>query len=141
MRLRDQMSRPRLGTVASVLLLASCAKQGGFRFTAPINVGQTAAFVQLPLSVAVYGRTRSPNLADLRVVDGRGERVPFAILAPRVAEPLSIEQQRDAVLYPLPERPAGGGEWRSPVEVTVQGDRISVTRRNGRDSPATKAFR
>ena len=131
MRLRDGLSLPILRFTVVVSLVASCAKEGSFRFNAPITVDQPAAFVQLPLSAAVYGRTRSPDLTDLRILDGRGDRVPFAVLAPRVAEPLSIEQQRDAVLYQLPERPAAGGAWQSPVEVTVQGDRISVTRRDG----------
>ena len=87
-----------------------------------------APFVQLPLSAGVYGRSVQPDLQDVRVVDARGERVPFAILAPRMAEEERIERRRDAVLYPLPATPTAGGGWRSPVEVTVQGDRISVKR-------------
>ena len=105
-----------------------CGKDPGFRFTAPINVDRPGPFVQLPLPVGAYSRSLQPDLEDLRILDARGERVPFAILAPRMAQTESIEQRRDAVLYPLPATPTAAG-WQSPVEVTVQGDRISVKRR------------
>ena len=41
------------------------------------------------------------------------------------------EQVREASLYPLPARPTAGGVWASPVDVVVEGDRISVRRRGG----------
>jgi hypothetical protein len=110
---------------------AAGADETAYRFSAPISVDQPAAFVQLPLPASAYGRSRQAELLDLRVVDARGERVPFAVLVPRGAEPQTSEQQRDAVLYPLPPKPAAGGAWPSPVEVTVQGDRISVKRVGG----------
>ena len=81
--------------------LLACGSDPGFRFNAPITVDQPAPFVQLPLSVNVYGRSVQPDLQDLRVVDAGGERVPFAILAPRMAEEERIERRRDAVLYPV----------------------------------------
>ena len=54
--------------------------------------------------------------------------MPFALLAPRAAEAQDVEQQREAALYALPRRPAAGQPWPSPVEVVVQGERISVKR-------------
>ena len=84
--------------------------------------------MQLPLPPAAYGRSASAGLADLRIVDARGERVPFAVLAPRQPEVRTTEQQRDATLYPLPAKPAADGTWAAPVEVTLDGDRISVKR-------------
>lgn len=104
------------------------ADEVAYRFQAPITVEQPAAFVQLPLPASAYARSLSAGLNDLRVVDAAGERVPFALLMPRADESQRIEQQRDAMLYALPAKPAAGGAWASPVEVTVQGERISVKR-------------
>jgi hypothetical protein len=112
-----------LGAAAAV-----SAEEPAYRYQAPISVEKTAAFVQLPLPASAYGRSLGVNLSDMRIVDARGERVPFAVLAPRVAEAQSVEQQRDAALYPLPAKPAANGVWASPVEVTLQGERISVKR-------------
>lgn len=104
------------------------ADEPAFRFTAPISVSAPGAFVQLPLPATAYGRSASADLADLRIVDARGERVPFAVLAPRQPEAQTTEQQRDATLYPLPARPAADGTWPAPVDITIDGDRISVKR-------------
>ncbi len=122
------------GLVVGSLLgqaLAAVGAEPAFRYSAPIAVQQPAAFVQLPLPASAYGRSRQAGLQDLRVVDARGERVPFALLVPRAAEAQNVEQQRDAVLYPLPRRPTAGKPWPSPVEVVVQGERISVKRLGG----------
>ena len=71
----------------------------------------------------------SPALQDLRVVDARGERVPFAVLAPRAAESQSrSSSSATPCCTRCRARPAAGRDWRSPVEVMVQGDRISVKR-------------
>jgi Protein of unknown function (DUF3999) len=70
------------------------ADEPAFRFTAPISVSAPGAFVQLPLPATAYGRSASTDLADLRIVDARGERVPFAVLAPRQPETQTTEQQR-----------------------------------------------
>ena len=107
---------------------AAQAEEPAYRFNAPIAVDKPAAFVQLPLPASAYGRSQQAGLQDLRIVDAKGERVPFAILEPRLPEQKSSEQARDALLYPLPARPSPSGVWASPLEVTVQGDRISVKR-------------
>src|SRR4029453_17689340 len=38
------------------------------------------------------------------------------------------ERPREAAPFPLPRRPAGNAAWPSPVEVSVDGDRITVRR-------------
>ena len=131
MRALERHAAIALCGVAIAVAQPALADEPAFRFQAPITVEQSAAFVQLPLPASAYARSLSSSLNDLRVVDARGERVPFALLAPRAAESQRIEQQRDAVLYPLPAKPAAGGVWASPVEVTVQGERISVKRVGG----------
>ena len=120
------MRRLELGCVLLGLAVSAGAVEPAFRYRAPITVQQPAAFVQLPLPASAYGRSLQAGLDDLRVVDSRGERVPFALLAPRASLTQDVEQQRDAVLYPLPRKPAAGQPWASPVEVVVQGERISV---------------
>jgi hypothetical protein len=126
--------RPSEGVVSLLLALVApgvlaTQEEPLFRHRAPIVVEQSAPFVKLPLPASAYAHSIRTGLQDLRVVDIRGERVPFALLAPRADEMLVGEQQRDAVLYPLPPRPAGSAAWPSPVDVFVEGDRITVRRR------------
>jgi Protein of unknown function (DUF3999) len=113
---------------ALIVVAANAGEEPAFRYSAPITVSSPGAFVQLPLPASAYGRSASANLADLRVVDARGERVPFAVLAPRQPRAQTTEQQRDATLYPLPAKPAADGTWASPIDITIDGDRINVTR-------------
>jgi len=135
---------PRLEACAAAGLMA-CAMAAGaaaddaasHRYQAAIVVERPAAFVQLPLPASAYARSQRVGLQDLRIVDARGARVPFAVLPPRSPEAQSVEQQHDAVLYPLPPKPASG-DWIAPVDVKVQGDRITVTRR-GRPADGARA--
>jgi hypothetical protein len=121
------------------ILVAGCgvllaADPAPFRFRAPIDVREPAPFVELALPPTVYANVEQAGLADLRVVDSRGERVPFALLAARSSQ-RDRQVGREARLYPLPARPRADGVWPAPVEVVVEGDRIQV-RRTG---PATAA--
>ena len=102
------------------------AEDAAYRFNAAIQIQQAAPFMRLALPASAYGRSEQSDLRDLRIVDASGERVPFALLAPRAAHTEVQEQTRDAALYALPPRPAAGKAWPSPLEVTVQGERISV---------------
>jgi uncharacterized protein DUF3999 len=107
------------------------------RYGAPITILQAAPFVELALPPSAYAYSMQAGLRDLRLVDAHGERVPFALLAPAAA-PTASERLREAALYPLPPRPVDGSAWRSPVDVTVEGDRISVHRAaaaNGEPNP------
>jgi hypothetical protein len=116
--------------------VANAADEPAFRHEAPITVSSPGAFVKLPLPATAYGRSSSANLADLRIVDARGERVPFAVLPPRQPEALTTERQRDATLYPLPAKPAADGTWAAPIEVTIDGDRLNVKRLAGATTAA-----
>jgi len=75
-----------LAALAAVANAANAADEPAFRYSAPITVTAPGPFVQLPLTPGAYGRSASAGLADLRVVDARGERVPFALLEPRRPE-------------------------------------------------------
>src|SRR3954454_20677453 len=63
--------------------LASAADPAPYRYRAPIVVESPAPFVELALPPAAYGHVEQDDLRDLRVVDARGERVPFAVLPSR----------------------------------------------------------
>jgi hypothetical protein len=112
---------------------AAAAEPRPYRHAAPIVVEQPAPFVQLALPPTAYGRVEQGDLRDLRIVDARGERVPFAVLPARASVHTS-EQVREATLYPLPARPSASGTWPSPVDVVVDGDRIRGHRHGG-DAP------
>ncbi|MEO5845839.1 MAG: DUF3999 family protein [Caldimonas sp.] len=116
------------------------AEPAPYRFQAPIAIEAAAPFVQIALPAAAYGRVEQDDLRDLRIVDARGERVPFAVLPPLATVQLN-ERVREANLYPLPARPAADGAWPSPVDVVVEGDRISVRRRGGGEPAAAAAPR
>ena len=132
----------RFGGLAAIVAAGALSSAGTaaatepqpYRYDAPIEIAKPAPFVELALPPAAYAHALQPELRDLRVVDARGERVPFTLLAPP-APTATSDRVREATLYPLPPRPAGGRAWPSPVEVTVEGDRISV-RRSG--APATR---
>jgi hypothetical protein len=108
-------------------LAASPAEPQPHRYAAPITIARPAPFLEMALPPATYAHAARPDLGDLRIVDAAGGRVPFALLDP-VPGPSRSERLREAILFPLPPRPAGNAAWPSPVEVVVQGDRISVRR-------------
>ncbi|MCI4429917.1 MAG: DUF3999 domain-containing protein [Burkholderiales bacterium] len=128
---------------ASICLAASAfataaadADDAAYRFSAPIEVQRGAPFIRIALPASAYAHTEQADLRDLRVLDAAGERVPFALLAPRAAKSELQEQARDAAIYALPPLPARGQAWPSPLEVTLQGDRISVRPKRGLPSAA-----
>lgn len=117
-----------LGSSSAMAADEPAAKAPALRFSAPVVVSQSAPFVQLPLPVSVYARSLQPGLADLRLLDSAGQRVPFALLAPRDDAQQTREQLQPAALYPLPAGPVSAGVPAS-LELTVQGDRISLKQR------------
>lgn len=138
MRWPEPVASAALALAAALPLPASGATdEPPRRFVATIVVERAAPLVRLPLPAAAYAHSRQPGLADLRIVDADGERVPFALLPPRPPELGSNETRRAATLYPLPARPLPGGDWLSPLELSVQGDRISVKRRGGPVAPGS----
>jgi hypothetical protein len=149
MRLRDvddrcwvacAARRLAVGLIASAMSAAALATgEPAYRFEAPIAVQRMAPFIELVLPVEAYARSRQNGvetigIRDLRIADARGERVPFAWLAPRADETQTRETLREARLYPLPARPAADGTWRAPIDLVIEGDRLSVRRAARRDA-------
>ena len=126
----------RLETALALLLCTTAwAADPALRWQAPVEVQQAANFVVLPLPASAYGHSQSPGLADLRVVDATGQRVPFAWLPQPPAE--ARELLRATTAYPLPRRASSTATLASPVEVLVQADQSIRVRRLG--GPAPKA--
>lgn len=136
MQLPD-LCRLRFASASICLVASACATaaaavdDAAYRFSAPIEVQRSAPFIRIALPASAYARAEQTDLRDLRVVDAAGERVPFALLAPRAAKSELQEQSRDATIYALPPLPAAGQAWPSPLEVTLQGERISVRPKRG----------
>ncbi len=117
--------------IAPALHAAHAAEpaQPAFRYSAAITVPSPAAFVQLALPASTYTHSQQPGLADLRIVDAQGQRVPHAVLPAPDKPARAAEQLRAATLYALPARATPGQALASPVDVLVQGDRITVRRK------------
>jgi hypothetical protein len=132
------MRRVDVALTAALLPLAAAtgapaapSDEPALRYSAPIRIEQPAPFVRLPLAPAALAHAQAPGLADLRIVDARGERVPFALLTPPAQ---AFEQTRDARLYALPPLPAGTTDG-AALSIDIVGDRIRV-QRNGVALPA-----
>lgn len=106
---------------------AGAAERADFRYSAAVTVQRSAAFVELALPPAAYVHSAAPELADLRLFDAAGARVPYAWL-PVPAPPPAEERLKDAALYALPPRPTPGAGIGLPVEVRIEGERILVRR-------------
>lgn len=129
------MRRQTLALTFAMLAGAAAAAEQPHRQRAPITVTQPGSFVQLDLPPSTWAHSRQPGLADLRLLDARGDRVPFALLPAREPRAVDEELLRPATLYPLPPRRAPGAALTAPVEVLVQGEQIRV-RRLGPTPPA-----
>src|SRR5438309_12102237 len=53
------------------------------RYRATIEIARPAPFVELALPASAYAKSESPGLDDLRIVDARNARIPYAFLPPR----------------------------------------------------------
>jgi len=127
------------GTVSSAGAAGTADDTALLRHRAPIVIEQPAALVRLPLPIEAYARSLKGPLADLRVVDARDRRVPFALLEPRADEVTTSERWHDARLYPLPPRPAGG-TWAAPVDLKVDPDgRVTLRTRGGKPADTARS--
>ncbi|UXH80365.1 DUF3999 domain-containing protein [Roseateles amylovorans] len=115
---------------------AAPASAPALRWQAAVTLQQEGSFIALPLPPSAYAHSLSPGLADLRVVDAAGQRVPYAWLPQPEGAPRSEESLRATTAYPLPRRTAPDAALQSPVEVLVQGDRLRVRRLGGGDTLA-----
>lgn len=119
------------GLIALLLAAPLTAAEPALRWQAPIEVQRSASFIVLPLPAGAYAHSLTPGLADLRLVDAAGQRVPFAWLPQRPAQTQRQEDLRPAAAYPLPRRASPSAALAPPVEVLVQSDQSIRVRRLG----------
>ena len=123
---------------ASVTALAQAVDAPALRYAAPVAVTSPGAFVRLPLPPEVYARSRDGALADLRVVDASGARVPFALLRARPDE-LGYDDVRLPVsIYPLPPQ-AAVGTLPAHMELRIDGGQLLLRSQPGAPRPAAAA--
>lgn len=134
--------RPELRLVFLIALpacaLAQAVDAPNLRYAAPLTVGTPGAFVRLPLPPEVYAKSRDGALADLRVVDATGARVPFALLRARPDE-LGYDDERVPVsIYPLPPQ-AAAETLPAHVELRIDGGKLLLRSQAGAPRPAAAA--
>lgn len=91
-----------------------------YGWSMPVSVPAGAGVARLPLPREVYLHARTGNLADVRLVDRDGQRLPFAISTP----PAQSNTQRSSIaarIFPVMGNAAGGGGLQN-VEIRTGSD-------------------
>jgi hypothetical protein len=132
-----------LSSTAATAAWAQAVDAPPLRHSAPLTVAAPGAFVRLPLSAEVYARSRDGALADLRVVDAGGVRVPFALLRARPDELGHEDLRRPVSIYPLPA-PAAGETVPANIDLRIEGGKLLLRSQAGSSmapGPAAPAAR
>ena len=91
-----------------------------YGWSMPVAVPAGTGVARLPLPKEVYLHARTANLADVRLVDSDGQRLPFAISTP----PAQANTQRSSItarIFPVTGGAAGGGGLQN-VEIRTGSD-------------------
>ena len=86
----------------------------------PLEIAGSAAHHRVELPVSIYAGVRRADLADLRVVNGAGEFVPYAVIGGREQPPANPVRHAGAV-FPL-RAEAGTPAAQVDVDVTQRAD-------------------
>lgn len=131
--------KPFVPLLMALLAAAALAAEQPHRVRAEIQPLRPGTFMQLALPPSVYAHSQQPQLADLRIVDAAGARVPFALLPPREAVQHEEERLHPVPLYALPRRVSPDAAIGLPLQVEVQGDRVRVRPLAGGAAAAPRA--
>jgi hypothetical protein len=95
-----------------------------FQWRATLDTGGRSGLMRVPLPADALARLQSRSAADLRVFDGQGQPVPFALAAP----PLPDANARKATpaFHALPLQAAEPGQGLPPGAVQVKVDSSSA---------------
>jgi hypothetical protein len=142
-RLAALLSACALGTAA----VAVGADPGGsvptdFAYRMQVNEMSGSAAYRVTLPLALYQKIVHPELSDVRVFNGKGEQVPFAIERPASS---TVTNAATALsLFPLQD---DSSATLDAVRVTIESGRGSVnvqaggqTGRSGRVNPASRTY-
>ena len=126
----------------TALFAASGAAQAplrpeNFAYRSNIDTGGAGPFHRLALPIEVYQGAASPDLADLRVFNGQGEAVPYALLRSE-SQTVSRQTESAAPFFPLPapsKASSGAGDISVTVRQTADGSLVSVRQPAARTEP------
>lgn len=133
------------------LLIGICALTFGLRVTAaepahvptpaefaahlPLGVSGDNGVVQLQLPLLVYQHARTPDLADLRVYNGAGQALPYALHRPSYRTRISTEERR-TTLFPVFEDAAPAADPAPELNLSVTRDGTLTVRSSGAERAA-----
>jgi hypothetical protein len=103
-------------------------KPENFAYRGNIETGGTGPFYKLTLPLPVYQGAAGGGLADLRVFNGQGEPVPYALLLSE-AQSVTSQTESAAPFFPLPASAKGAqgtGDISVSVKQTADGSLVSV---------------
>lgn len=103
-------------------------KPEDFAYRGVVNLTETGPYHQVPLPLPVYKGLTSVDLADLRVFNGRGEVLPYALLSSE-AQTVSQATETAAPHFPLFARrdaASGGGDLSVTVRQLADGKLVSI---------------
>ena len=127
-----------LALILGALLATSAAAQTtprpeDFAYRTVIDTNGAGPFHQLALPLAVYEGVTSAGLADLRVFNGQGEALPYALLRSE-SQTVSHQIESAAPFFPLPA-PGKASPGANDISVTVRqsadGSLVSVRQQPG----------
>ena len=124
-----------LSTLAAGTSLAGAASPSGsspqdFAYRMKVVGTGDAAAYRVALPLAVYQKITRPDLADLRVFNGSGEQVPFAIERPAAG---TVSNAATALpLFPLKD---DSGATLDAIRVTIESGRGAINVQTGDRSP------
>jgi hypothetical protein len=135
-----------IASILAVFVATSAAAQEplrpeNFSSRGVISTSGAGPFYQLALPLAVYEGAASASLADLRVFNGQGELVPYALLR---SESQSVSHQTESAVpfFPL-AAPRKGSSGAGDISVTVRqsanGSLVSVQQQAARTGQGSKA--
>ena len=104
----------------TALAQATPDQPSNYGWSMPVSVPAGTGVARLPLPREVYLHARTGNLADVRLVDRDGQRLPFAISTP----PAQANTQRSSIaarVFPVTGSAAGGGGLQN-VEIRTGSD-------------------
>jgi hypothetical protein len=102
-----------------------------FALRLPLEVSGDNGVVQLQLPLSVYQASRSPELADLRVYNGAGQLLPYALHRPSYRTHIEL-READTRLFPIyrsAQAASGSGDLQLELRTGPDGAVVSVETR------------
>lgn len=124
--------------MASVGIAAAAApKRAEFAYAMRLDADGRQPAYQLALPLHVYQNTTSLELADLRVLNGAGQPVPFALSEPATRGSAAVQADLGVPLFPLL---ANQGSGVDSVRIAVRHDGDSIEVQNAGAAPGTQVM-